>query len=67
MNALVKAAYLDVAASFTEEAWFNATAVAERFGKAPTQWLRLPSTIEYLAALERKYGKITYLKTWIPS
>jgi len=63
MSALVKAEYQDVAVSFTEEAWFNATAVAERFGKAPAQWLRLPSTVEYLAALERKYGEITYLKT----
>ena len=63
MSALVKAEYLDVAVSFTEEAWFNATAVAERFGKTPYEWIRLPTTVEYLAALERKYGKIPYLKT----
>ena len=60
---LVKAEYHDIAVTFTENAWFNATAVAERFGKNPHEWLRLPATREYLAALERKYGNIPYFKT----
>lgn len=51
MTDLVKANYQDLAVSFTEEAWFNATAVAERFGKRPNDWLALESTKEYIAAL----------------
>jgi hypothetical protein len=62
MNALVQADYNELSVSFTEEAWINATAVAERFGKSPNEWLRLPSTDDYIHALERKYGKIPHLK-----
>lgn len=51
MSALVKAEYQDVAVSFTEEAWFNATAVAERFGKRPVDWLSQEGTKEYISAL----------------
>ena len=51
MNALVKAEYQDVAVSFTEDAWFNATAVAERFGKRPIDWLSQEGTKEYISAL----------------
>lgn len=49
--------------AFTEAGWFNATAAAERFGKNPHEWLRLPTAQDYLAALERKYGNIPHLKT----
>lgn len=63
MADLVKATYHDLSVSFTEAAWFNATAVAERFGKSPVEWLRLPSTKEYVEALERRYGKIPYVKS----
>lgn len=63
MPELVMAEYHEVAVTFTEDAWFNATAVAERFGKAPVEWLRLPSTKEYVEALERRYGKIPYVKS----
>ena len=49
--------------TFTENAWFNATEVAKRFGKNPHEWLRLPANIEYLNALGRKYGNIPYFKT----
>lgn len=52
---------LDV--GFTEDGWFNATKAAERFGKNPYEWLRLPATQDYLAALARKYGNIPYFKT----
>ena len=51
MNALVKVEYLDVAVSFTEDAWFNATAVAERFGKRIQDWLENQETKDYIAAL----------------
>ena len=63
MSELVKASYQDAAINFTEDGWFNATAAAERFGKNPHDWLRLPATKNYIAALERKYGKISYFKT----
>jgi hypothetical protein len=49
--------------TFRADGWFNATAAAQAFGKAPHDWLRLPETARYLDAMERKYGKISYLKT----
>ena len=63
MPDLVKATYHDLSVSFTEAAWFNATAVAERFQKNPHDWLRLPATKNYISALTRKYGEISYFKT----
>jgi hypothetical protein len=48
---------------FRDDGWFNATAAAAKFGKEPAQWLRLPDTIAYIQALERKYGKIPYYTT----
>lgn len=33
------------------EAWFNATEIAAMFGKRPVDWLRLPDTERYIAAL----------------
>ena len=95
MAELVKATYRDLSISFTEDAWFNATAVAERFGKRVGHYLANAETKEYiaalretentrdvgyfikakrgknggtwfhpdLAALERRYGKIPYVKS----
>lgn len=40
--------------AFTDGGWFNATVAAKRFGKRPVDWLRLPDTKRYLAALCRK-------------
>lgn len=37
--------------TFNESGWFNATEAAKKFGKRPTDWLRLPETEKYLAAL----------------
>ncbi len=54
MSDLIEAKYQDLAVHFTDEAWFNATEVAERFGKRPIDWLRLPDTARYLEALCRK-------------
>jgi len=39
--------------SFTPDAWFNATEAAGRFGKRPVDWLRLPATKSYIAALAK--------------
>jgi hypothetical protein len=54
--------YNGFAVSFTDEAWFNATAVAAMFEKKPAKWLELPSTEAYLAALSRNYPKIGQFK-----
>ncbi|WP_456281581.1 KilA-N domain-containing protein [Cupriavidus sp. JZ107] len=62
-KALVKMEYQGIPVSFTDDGWFNATVAAKRFGKSPAQWLRLPDTLAYLEALQRKYGEITYLRT----
>lgn len=50
---------------FTEDGWFNATDVARRFGKEPYEWLRLPETMAYIAALQKRYepGKSRFVKT----
>lgn len=60
---IVKTEYQGISVSFTDEGWFNATAAAKKFGKAPNEWLRLPDTEAYLKALESRYGKIPYVKT----
>lgn len=52
MSGLVQADYHGITVAFTEEAWFNATAVAEKFGKRANDFLSLPTTKEYLAALD---------------
>lgn len=52
MSALVKANYKEMAVTFTEDAWFNATVVAEHYGKRPNDWMALDETKAYLAALQ---------------
>ncbi|MGC4059913.1 MAG: KilA-N domain-containing protein [Aquabacterium sp.] len=47
---------------FREDGWFNMTKAAKAFGKVPNEFLRLPSTIEYLQAVE-SHGKIPTLFT----
>jgi hypothetical protein len=51
------------AVRFNADGWINATEAAARFGKEPTQWLRLPDATRYLEALQCTYGEITYVKT----
>lgn len=51
MTNLVKTEYHDIAVTFTEDAWFNATAVAERFGKRVQNWLDNQETKDYIEAL----------------
>lgn len=57
--AVVEAQYHGLAVHFTEEAWFNATEAADRFGRRVNDFLVLPSTKEYLAALEEVVGANT--------
>ncbi|WP_275289327.1 KilA-N domain-containing protein [Halomonas elongata] len=38
---------------FNSLGWINATEAARRFGKRPNDWLALPETQEYLAAMAR--------------
>jgi hypothetical protein len=66
MAKLITASYNDaIKVDFTQEAWFNATAVAAPFDKRPNDWLNLESTKEYLAALAEipNYQESWYLKT----
>jgi len=56
MSNLVQADYHGISVAFTEDAWFNATAVAEKFGKRPVDWVRLEETQSYLKALAEAMG-----------
>lgn len=49
---LVSLQYNDqISVDFTNDVWFNATAVAKNFGKLPNEWLRLESTQDYIQKL----------------
>lgn len=50
----IVASYGDLQISFTEDGWFNATVIADRYGKRPIDWLRLPETERYIDALCRQ-------------
>ena len=50
MNSIIKQ-FNDTPITFNDEGWFNATEAAKAFNKETAQWLRLPGTIEYMAAL----------------
>lgn len=45
---------LSVEVPFTQAAFFNATKVAQAFGKTPKDWLRTDETQEYILAIGRK-------------
>jgi hypothetical protein len=62
-KAIITRTYQDHAISYDATGWFNATQAAAKFGKSPYEWQRLPDTVAYVAALERKYGKIPYSKS----
>lgn len=51
MTQLITLEYDGMPVDFTGEAWFNATEVAERFGKRVDNWLRLAETKEYMTEL----------------
>jgi hypothetical protein len=61
--AIITYTYDNHAIDYQADGWFNATQAAAKFGKNPYEWSRLPETVAYIAALERKYGKIPYLKS----
>lgn len=65
MKNMIPAAYNGHDIQFTEDGWFNATEVAASFGKETYEWLRLPETERYIAALCKKYeaGKSRFVKT----
>lgn len=54
-----------VQVEFTADGWFCATTAAARFGKRPAEWLRLPETKRYIAALCRRseVGKSHFART----
>lgn len=63
MSQIIQLGFQGREIEFTSEGWFSATKAAAGFGKSPNEWLRLPETTRYIEGLERKYGKIPYLKT----
>lgn len=65
MTNLVKAEFDDIAVTFTEDAWFNATEVADKHKRRVTDWLENSETQDYLSALAEilKVPKVALLKT----
>lgn len=63
MSQIVHLAFQGRDVEFKDDGWFNGTVAAASFGKLPHDWLRLPETVRYLDALNRKYGEISYLRT----
>jgi hypothetical protein len=62
----VIAEYEGLAVAFTEDGWFHATPAAERYGKRPVDWLRLPETVRYVGAVQRVEGiseRISLIRT----
>lgn len=53
MTQIVSLDYLGHKISLQDDGWFNATQAAAKYGKAPADWFRLTSTIDYIAALKR--------------
>lgn len=65
MTNLVKAEFDDIAVTFTEDAWFNATEVADKHKRRVIDWLQNSEAQHYLAALADilKVPKEQLLKT----
>jgi len=63
MMQIITRDYQGHAIAYQGDGWFNATQAAAQFGKLPYEWQRLPETVAYVAALERKYGNIPYSKS----
>ena len=61
MTSLVKAEYQGRMYTFNSEGWFNATDAAKPYGKQPARWLRLPSTKEYVAAVQLQNADVQKL------
>jgi len=56
MSQLVQYRYQDSLYTFNTDAWFNATEAAARFGKRANDFLSLPATKKYIAALDELEG-----------
>lgn len=56
MNSVIPFNYQGQPVRFNTDGWINATDVANRFGKRPAEWLRLPASERYMAALARALG-----------
>lgn len=53
MSNVIPFRYKDQTVRFSADGWINATDVAKQFGKEPHEWLRLPETKGYLAAMAK--------------
>ena len=60
---IVTRTYEGHAIAYQDDGWFNATQAAAKYDKVPNELMRLPATIEYLGALEAKYGKFPHFRT----
>lgn len=56
MNLITKT-FNNVPFVFRDDGWFNMTKAAKAFGKETKEFLRLPSTVEYVDALKSVVGK----------
>lgn len=72
MVKVIKAEFDGQIIPFNELGWFNATLVAKKFGKRPSDFFDLPSTKEYMAILNTRFsGNLTEAKrgknggTWV--
>lgn len=66
MSKIIQVAFEGSAMQFNHDGWFNATVAAERFGKRPNDWLLLPDTENYIAALNESLGSNTGLSgIWV--
>lgn len=65
MTNIITAHYNGTQVFFQDDAYLNATTIAAHFNKKPIEWLRLPSTEEYINALCQKeeVEKSHFIKT----
>nr|VXZ83347.1 Uncharacterised protein [Klebsiella pneumoniae] len=56
MSNIIPMNYDDRSFPFASDCWFNATVAAKHHGRKVTEWLRLPSTKEYMAELCQELG-----------
>lgn len=62
MSHLVIAQYDGMDVTFRDDGWFNATTVAARFSKEPSDWLNQRDTVQYMAALARRIGNSGFVQ-----
>ncbi|ASK18378.1 KilA-N domain-containing protein [Halomonas sp. N3-2A] len=54
MSNIIPLNFEDNSFPFTEDGWINATEASKHFGKRPNDWLALPETKDYMAAVTRQ-------------